>query len=492
MQDNSTTNAVPPLLERIARAWGSWATAGDVNPQYNVASAPLLPPGTYPLFLLGLVWCLLHPRRPAAWLIPALVIAAVLPVALSDEIPHGLRSAGAFAVLPLAIGAGVAQLLSWLHLAGELALRLRAGTASPPRGLHIHRRWLAYGALVLTGSLALYGAAATRSVYDGDWLRPDRTWRVHGVTLQRDEWFFLSSLRDFAAWVNRQDTPVYVPITAADNPVIRAYLGERFPAVSGLPDRLALPPGSVAAPFDLTTSGWASDSLQYVLLAGSRVTILPPLTADSRTALARQIDSGDVLGGPPSTAAGFAATLPQTNLLAFQVQRPVALPGAAIDGVLELDAWSVPETAGHVVHLSPGRQQAFTLYWRKRPGAHVAYEYRAWAQIWTQDAHSVTAGADTAILPWLYPPTAWRDADVVPQTFSMPVPADLPQGAYQLVTGLTVLFEGAAPVVAADGHVLDTGLRAAWLKVPQATVPDLRDAAQSFEAQFGPDIVLRA
>ena len=53
-------------LTRIDKMASYFLSAGDINPQYNVAGASLVPPAFLPFFLAGIVALLLQPRRPAS------------------------------------------------------------------------------------------------------------------------------------------------------------------------------------------------------------------------------------------------------------------------------------------------------------------------------------------------------------------------------------------------------------------------------------------
>ena len=127
---------------RIYRMVEYFLSAGDINPQYNVAGAALVPPAFVPFFLVGIVSLLLQHKRPASTLILSLLIVCTLP-ALLTSITNGLRIHLVFALIPLVCGAsvilpfrlfarfsGLTRPLSLACLAGITALSIAAATES--------------------------------------------------------------------------------------------------------------------------------------------------------------------------------------------------------------------------------------------------------------------------------------------------------------------------------------------------------------------------
>ena len=470
------------LVQRLLRAWRMWAVTGDANPQYNVASAPLLPLGTYPLFLLGLVMCLLWIRQPASWLIAPLVFLSMMPVALSDEIPHGLRITGAFAALPMAIGYGIGGLLvgvRWLtrfRPAEWNSAALKGGFAA-----------LAF--LLLAGGTML-GALRARSVYADYWSRTDVTWRVHGQELSPGEWFFLAGIRDFAIWVNAQDEPVYIPVSAADLPTLRAYLAEKHPRVVAASPDIGLPPGIIAAPHRIESQDWDRADRQFVLLNDGQLTVLPPFDDASHQTLLRLMEAGGPVVRPNGAVSGYSGRLSEPTGLAFEKVREPLVPGMVFDEAMALVGWSLGEERSSIPHLTPDSQVSITLYWQKATDGRVGHEYLDFVQIWTQEGQGVS-GMDTTLMRWLYPPTAWREGETIPQLVQMDLPPELSPGAYQLVARVYPRLGAATPAMTADGVPLGTEPRVGWLKVPQSKPSSPAGAVQPLEIALGADIVLR-
>ncbi|MBC7814242.1 MAG: glycosyltransferase family 39 protein, partial [Burkholderiales bacterium] len=98
-------------VQRFEALFAHFFTRGDDNPQYNVESAPFLPPVFNVLFVVGVVGLLTRYKKPSSALIGALFVLSALPEMSTSEIPHGLRASGQFAVFPLVVALGVGWLL---------------------------------------------------------------------------------------------------------------------------------------------------------------------------------------------------------------------------------------------------------------------------------------------------------------------------------------------------------------------------------------------
>ncbi|MCZ7679394.1 MAG: hypothetical protein M5U28_11775 [Sandaracinaceae bacterium] len=67
------------LERRIELVWEQFLTSGDINPQYNADSVPLLPRTFAWLFRLGLLALLVRIRQPASVLTAALLALSIIP-----------------------------------------------------------------------------------------------------------------------------------------------------------------------------------------------------------------------------------------------------------------------------------------------------------------------------------------------------------------------------------------------------------------------------
>ena len=470
------------LLPRLLRTWRMWAAAGDANPQYNTASAPLLPPGTYPVFLLGLAMCLRWVRRPASWLLPPLVAAALVPVTLSDEIPHGLRAVGAFSALPLLVGYGAGGLMaaaSWL--AG------RWPAAAPPAAARRHAATVAW---LLVLASALFLVTGSRTTYVRYWSRCDVTWEVFGQEMTSGEWFFLASLRDFASWVDRQANPVYIPASVASTPTLRAYLAQEHPQTTAGARDMLLPTGIAAAPYRIESQDWDRTDRQYVLVRDGSVTVLPPLDSESHSRLVTLLDGGHDIPRPDGTSSGRFAALSDPLSLSFEGIRRPDTGSVAFENGLSLVGWGSAEEAASVARIAPSQPAELTLYWEKVPSHRSEHEYLTFIQVWTQTGIGV-AGIDTELARWLYPPTAWQEGETFPQVVRLGIPPDLPPGAYRLVVGLYAPFGDPVQASAPDHNPLGTTPLVGWLKVPQQRVPGMTQAAERLDVILGTDLALR-
>ena len=92
------------------------------------------------------------------------------------------------------------------------------------------------------------------------------------------------------------------------------------------------------------------------------------------------------------------------------------------------------------------------LYWQARAAAEI--DYTAFLQLLNEQNQRM-AGWDAQPLNGIYPTSNWKAGEVVADTFSISLPANLPPGSYRLVTGMYNLAGGERlPAVGADGQRL--------------------------------------
>ncbi len=180
----------------IVRMVNQFVVAGDVNLQYNIASAPLVSTLWLPFFVVGLMALLVKIRKPVSVLLGGLLILATIPVIFAGEIPHGLRIMGVFAVLPLIIGTGFADAT---RLLWRLPLLKQLST----------QKQFVFSLVLL---VALIGVQSYQSVtgYFLYWstAAPQQTNFIFNRQLPSNEWYFRPDRRDLAAWIRSQSTPL--------------------------------------------------------------------------------------------------------------------------------------------------------------------------------------------------------------------------------------------------------------------------------------------
>ena len=439
---------------------------GDDNPQYNSAGAPLLPPVFNLLFAAGLVVLAARIRRVESALVLSLLVLATTPALLSNEISHGLRICGEYAVFPLIVGSGVAGLLAllsrWLPRVSRRAL-----TAGGVLAL-----------LLITGADAL----AAHQSYTAYWQSP-LTWPVFGRDLPIGEWFFRTDRRDFARWLAVQEPPLLLPLVDLNDPPVRAWLLDVYPEVTTADSLTRLPAGTrVVVPWVLGMDDIRRSNRQAALLRDGTITLLPPFSAETHAALLAGIDAA-----PMVTRQGVldlmarVSVLPDEMAVTFEPRVDVSA-APTFGGELQLVGWRGPDALSG----SAAQEVTYVLEWEAlRPLGH---NYSAFLQLWTQEATAV-AGHERGIWRWLLPTSVWPVGMTVPDAHPLQIPADLAPGAYRLVTGVYVYPDSRLPVFLPDGEPAGDVATVGWVKVPQRDEPPARPA--SLDVTLGDVLALR-
>jgi hypothetical protein len=449
-------------------------TRGDVNPQYNVESVPLLPPGFEALFVLGLPALVVRLRQPSSVLITALLVLAAIPVLASDEIPHGLRIMGEFAVFPLVIGAGVGAITMF----GLVALGRFRATLS--------HNWLVVVVFLLLTALIVSDAVYARQTYAAYWEQP-YTWRVHDRDLQHSEWFFRPDRREFARWLSAQQGPLLVPLTELNTPTTRAWLLRPYPDVVTAGDAFAIPADTrIVVPWSLELGDLRRATRHYALLQDGTIMLLPPFSSETHTALLEDIDSAEAVRRANGDLLARVGWLPDGLTLAFEppVQAEDGTALASFGGEVALLAWRGPDTLEE-----EAQSFTYTLDWSAL--RRLGHYYSAFLQLQTQSGERI-AGDDVELWRWLYPTNVWRVGDVVPDVHRLEFPADLPPGAYRLVVGVYPAVGGWLSTFSPDGDPLGDAATIGWVKVPQREPPPSGPGALPVDATLGNLFALRA
>jgi hypothetical protein len=191
---------------------------------------------------------------------------------------------------------------------------------------------------------------------------------------------------------------------------------------------------------------------------------------DLRAALAAR---GDALLDPYGERAATVVDFP-----AVRVEQPIQHTASInYDHQFTLVGWAgpaaLPAEGGHI---------DVTLY--LAPGPDIAREVTIFAQLWTVDLQNIGASEEPMLLRWVYLPSRWQPGDVVPFVLSVPVPENLPPGAYYVAVGLRDWRQRHLPVLGADGSpVADTAIAGA-IKVA-GTEPVSTEGMIPASAEFG-------
>lgn len=456
-------------------------TAGDENPQYNVAFAPLIPPPFQLLFVLGLLLVIVRLRQPSSWLLIAFLVLAAIPVVLTEEWTHGLRIIGEFGMFPLVIGVGVSQVLAWITSP-------RQQIQATQGHYHIRRAITAGAALFIVG-LTVVGTIQAQATYTAYWAGE----KHHSVTMydrrfKAAEWFFRPDLRDLGRWVAAQEAPLLMPVTLLNQAEFRAWTLVAYPQVQTT-ETIELPENTkVLIPWLLHLEGLDDATQHYALLHNGTITLLPPLTTEAHTELLAGLSEAEVISREGVVTEMGRVFPARTELLTVQPRQseetPVAIfanPQSA--GDLALLGWRGPDTLP-----AAGGLTTLTLDWAAIP-TRLGHNYTTFLQLWTTDGQPV-ANDEWHTWRWLFPTTIWQADAPVPVPYTLDTPPDLPPGAYQLIAGAYVYVDERLPAAGPTGDLLGDTARVGWVKIPQTEVIEAATPTPTAEAEPWADILL--
>jgi len=441
---------------------------GDPNPQYNIANAPLIPAVFSPFFIVGFMVLVFQIKQSAFVLVLSLLAAGALPTLLTDEF-NGLRSHVLFAVIPLLAGASLIPLYKVVGLVPQL------------------KRLVLAVSLIGIVALGCYSAVDARRTYTDYWLTADAdwpTWRIHNLELSHSEWFFRTDKKFLADWISAQDSPLLLPISEFDDPVLRAWLMPDYPSVEPMPSDFALPPEArIIVPWSLEDGRFQEQIARLVLLHDAVITVLPPLTDDEKLLLFSERAGEFELIMPDSAYPPLARIQPApADWTPDYTQSPDDDILARFNGELNLRGSQGPDTIS-----APGKLK-FELEWSvERP---VSHEYGALLKLFDRDWQAI-ASQDRHLWRWLYPTLLWPPGLSHLQPFTLDVERQLMPGAYRLVAGAWTINSDALPAESFVGH--STGARATigWVKVAQDQPPVIPDGALPLSFEFADVFSLR-
>jgi hypothetical protein len=413
---------------------------GDENPQYNVANAPIIPPAVQGLFMLGLLGLVLRLRHPSSPYLASLMFLVSVPAIASDELTHGLRVVGWFAVFPLIACLGIASLFVMVER-------------------FINTRWIVLGGSFIGVIFFGINAIQANNTYKDYWLNAETyaMWFVHNRDLDHNEWFFRQDKREFAEWLMQQTQPILIPIEELNRQTTRAWLTKKFTHVTSS-STISIPENTIMVmPYELETNSFMNTSLQFVLLENNTITILPPITPqNAETIISNTLNIGTEI--PTQTRFNvLGISAPLNTPLEYQTLQPSS---ANFSNEIALTGWYGTNTLS-----AQPQTYTFTLSWQSiRP--LLGHEYFSYLQLQTPNFEKIT-GHDQQILRWVYPTTLWQNSVSVPETYRLEIP-QLEFGVYQLVTGIYPIFDLDKPlaVLDANNQPIRQSHTVAWLKVP--------------------------
>jgi hypothetical protein len=417
---------------------------GDINPQYNVAAQPLL--NTWVLIALmsaGLIACAVRIRRWPHLLAALWLILLALPMALSNEIPHGLRISGEYAAVPLIIAAGVEV---WRWLADSLG------------------GWARLAPRLTTPALA--GVLAAGVIASGA-----QNWQTYSTYFQSDirwqgysafGWFFETNRLALAQAIEDTGGVVYFPLGESTHPSMRYFTLTRYPRVTtyatyfGDADPLVLPAGHVIVPWG---SPPVTDFAAY--MPDGTIVLLPRFDDTTVQEIAARIASSEAepISAPYNLTTGYRIAFPETGE-SFSLSRR----GEASMYLNYADQIILTGQAGDRSLAQAGKNFGTTLYLRR--GSQTLRDPLLFTQLWDQQNQRLASSGEAAVYRWFFPPGEWGPGDIVPYPVGFEIPAGLAPGAYQLALGLKDWRGRYLPVHdSQEGEAGDVGIPA-MLKVP--------------------------
>ena len=449
------------LARKIELMIGQFFTEGDENPQYNVANAPILAQVFIPFFFVGLSALIIRIRQPSSIIVLGLLFLNMIPVLLTNEITHGLRIYSEFAIVPIIIGASLVLILTLIE-------SISASNVF---------KYLIY--LLILG-IGLSQVIVSSQTYVNFWEDADTKWRkwsVYGTELTHNEWFFRSDRLALIDWTKAQNTPILIPVEELYRDAQRGMLMSHFPFMRSTDSLQLAQDTQIVIPWSLEKGDFLDDSQHFALLDDSTITLLPPLTDETQSNLLRNIDDAFLIENEGSNIpiVGQVLSPPDDLDLAFEQPAVTADPIAVFNGELEIMGWYGADT------FTQSEAYTYTIDWSvNRP---VSHEYGAFIQLLTQDWDRIT-GDEQLILRWLYPTIAWHEDQIIPDTFKLKIPDDLPAGAYRLVAGAWYVNGGQMRAQSFTGDYTDTIATIGWIKVPQESEPKLSENAIEVDAKL--------
>lgn len=444
------------LFPEIIAVVNSFFTAGDINPQYNAAQAPMLPPLFNILFLIGLVALIVRIRHPVSWLLGAMLVLCTVPVIAAHEIPHGLRGVGAFGVFPAIVGMAV----------GLLPIKR-------------------YRLIFLGGIVALTtinGAYAYRTYIDY-WAQPG-TWSMFAKDFGLTEWFFRPDRQAFGRWITAQQTPLLIPVGELADPATRTALILAYPRVETGGDQTPIPQNTLlVVPYSVEGQDLERDLRQYALLQDGVITLLPPFNPATHQALIENIDAAEAIPNNSTAIPILGRFRPIPANFAYGYETHHAIDPLSFSGETAVMGWRGAD------EVQPSQWFLYTLQWQSQ--RQLGHNYSAVIQILTQDYQRI-AGAEAEIWRWFFPSTLWQRDQVVEFPLWLSLPDELQPGAYRLAASMYLWVDQPLLAYTATGESVGTLPTIGWLKVPQAAQPSIPDEAAPIDAVFAEGLMLRS
>ncbi|HEY89011.1 MAG TPA: phospholipid carrier-dependent glycosyltransferase [Thermoflexia bacterium] len=386
----ATPQATPGAVWRlygsnILKTWGGFFIKGDPRWHYNLPGKPIFDPLLAPFFLLGIGRAFKNWRKPEYALLPIWVVGMCLPALLTfDRMPQGQRM---FGIIPGVFGLAALGLDATLHWFTE-----RWGP---------ERQRLLTGALL---ALLLWEGISTTDAYFCDWTQQPETYHIFDTAYQM--------AAEKAQTELAHGNTVVLPSYHYQHPTVSFCARDSFEqlvwSVGG--DNLVLPQRG-------------GEQVLYLRPADNPPNeIIQELTARLTEPLARECyPTGDL-----------ALTIRRLKPGILAEEANASVRATFSDELAVLD-WELPASA-------PRDQPVPVLvHWRALRAVEGGRDLRLHLTdengvLWTQSGSGGYLAAE------------WQAGDTVYQNFTLPLPAGIPAGNYEVRLLLSREGAGQLPV----------------------------------------------
>jgi hypothetical protein len=445
------------LWPDIRRTWKSMWLRGDINPSYNVAEMPVLfwKP-LYWLLMAGIAACAVQiiarrDSRVAPVMALGLLGAMLLPVAATNEIPHGLRIIGEYASVPLVIAAVIG-------LTSMVVGAQRSAASSRPMPARVQTVVNA-AAAVFIAVLVIVGGAQARRITAG-YYTSDVRWHDAAAF----SWFYETRREAIATAIatGAASDVVYVPMNMVMHPSFRAFTLRSHPRVQTFATYFGdEAPLKLSAGRFLITQGQRKAATFAAFMPDGTIVLLPRFDEETVQHIHEQaLASTDILNdayGEPA-AVSFSFPIDGSSIeIAHPVEHRVDIN---YDNQVRLVGWDAP-----LALPQNGAPVSVTLYLQRAP--RTGRDLYFFGQLWSGSLERISSSEQDFLLRWVYPPNVWQTDDIVPYEVLMPAPEDAVSGVYYAAAGLRDHHNVNLPVLGPDGQPASDMAIVGALKVPR-------------------------
>ncbi len=399
------------LAANVIKVGRMFIDHGDDNPRHNLPGLPALDPLMALGFFVALVAGLLYFRRQPVYLLLFGWLAAMLmPSVLSMEAPHFLRTIGAIPPLVVLVGDGLTRI--WNRLVPRL---------SPA--------FLVSGILLVSGALTYHNYF---QVWANDPLVYNRAFDVVAAPVSAE-------IKELSG-----EADVLVPLRLYGSPTLHLLLSGDYPqqesyASEDEPDR----------PLVIVSSGGTGDS-EWVLLThnaqGQGEALFPDVMPDLAASF-RQGPSSQPFFGPRGVRMGSAIPMKDAARTALQPAHPASTVDVNFGNEIRLIGYT--QGTGQA---APGQTVQLTLYWRSL--VNFDRDYLVFVHL-LDPTGAVRAQVDSEPVNNWFSTALWPRGVVIPDVYSLTLPADAPPGEYRWEIGWVPESDRRLGVLDSSGREVD-------------------------------------